>query len=107
MLIEHGALVNKCNADGQTALILAALGGHKELVRVLLGAGADPTVANPHGQTALDIATAMEKKARIPNPLSLHILFYLHLYWCTIHQLSFSLSLSLPPSLCHRMWWRC
>ena len=64
MLIEHGASVNQVNADGQTPLILAALGGHHELATVLLDAGADPKAVTPHEQTALDIATAMEKRVR-------------------------------------------
>ena len=62
VLIGHGACVNTRNSDGQTALILAALGGHDELVRVLLEAGADPKIATPHDQTPLDIARAMEKE---------------------------------------------
>ena len=62
MLIDHSACVNTRNSDGQTALILAALGGHDELTRVLLEAGADPTIATPHNQTPLDIARAMEKE---------------------------------------------
>ena len=61
MLIDHGADVNRPSSAGQTPLILAAVGGHKELVKVLLEAGANPRAVNSHGQTPLDIARALEK----------------------------------------------
>ena len=65
MLIEYGANVNQVSSAGQTPLILAAVGGHGALARVLLESGADPRAVNRHGQTALDIATAMEKTVQI------------------------------------------
>ena len=42
--------------QGQTALVLAAIGGHRYCCAALLAAGADPAVAIPSGQTALDAA---------------------------------------------------
>ena len=37
---------------------MAALGGHEELARVLLAAGADPNVRTDHGGCAADFANA-------------------------------------------------
>jgi ankyrin repeat protein len=43
-LLGAGADVNAKNADGVTALWIAAYGGHRDAVEALLAAGADPNV---------------------------------------------------------------
>jgi len=62
-LIESGAEINKKakgnrkgEGAGWTALMAAAMEGHTEVVSNLLSEGADPTVVNQSGKTALDIA---------------------------------------------------
>lgn len=45
--------------SGMTTLHSMALGGSAAAVRVLLEKGADPTVRNKHGKTALDLAEQM------------------------------------------------
>ena len=47
-----------------TALMYASMGGHTEIVRLLLAAGADPHLLNPSGETALDLSR-MGQHARI------------------------------------------
>ena len=42
-LLENGADKDKIAADGQTALLMASIGGHAECGRILLEAGADHT----------------------------------------------------------------
>jgi uncharacterized protein len=66
----HGSLVKlreaiKCGADidgthksGDTPLILAAMGGHNEMVRVLIKNGANVEAKNSGGSTALMRAAA-------------------------------------------------
>jgi hypothetical protein len=55
-LLEAHAVVNARAGDGRTALMLAAesLGQRTDTVRVLLRAGADPTLRDGNNQTAAD-----------------------------------------------------
>ena len=49
-------VANARDEHGQTALMLAAYNGHDEVVKVLLGAGAEPRLRNKDGSTAEDFA---------------------------------------------------
>ncbi len=51
--------IDKQDNNGKTPLMLAAYYGHAEIVSYLLANGADKSVANKKGETALSIA---EKK---------------------------------------------
>lgn len=61
VLVENGANVTECGRDGNTPLIAASLSGFKDpsLVIYLLENGADPSVKNVHGTTALHLAAEM------------------------------------------------
>ena len=48
--------VNKQNKDGWTPLHSACCSGHKEIVEMLIRAGADIYIQDNRGRTALDIA---------------------------------------------------
>ncbi|KAH7368713.1 ankyrin repeat-containing domain protein [Plectosphaerella cucumerina] len=50
------------NEFGNASLHWACLGGHLEVVKVLLAAGADPTAANGKDQIPLDLALFAEKR---------------------------------------------
>lgn len=50
--------------SGDTLLMIAARNGNHRVVRCLLAYGADPTLENPKGQTAWDIA----REARLQHP---------------------------------------
>jgi ankyrin repeat protein len=54
LLVEHGA-VTKQN-DDSTPLMFAAQHGHNEIVRYLIGKGADPTFTGKHGFSAVGFA---------------------------------------------------
>ena len=56
-LLEHGAPVNStANPKGMTPLHLAVIGGHADVCARLLAAGADPSIKDKFGRTALAYA---------------------------------------------------
>ena len=57
MLLKSGANLNAKAANGSTPLMMGAMFGTTEVVKLLLDSGADPTLKNAGGQTALDYAT--------------------------------------------------
>lgn len=56
MLIDSGAKVNQQNYNDATALIYASTFGHKDIVNYLLKNGADATIKDNRGNTALSHA---------------------------------------------------
>ncbi len=62
MLIGLGANLNaKDPVHGWTALMQATFYGQREVSKILLKSGADPTIAANNGCTALDLATLVEE----------------------------------------------
>lgn len=58
-LIDAGAQVDARSKDGRTALFRAAANDDRQMVKMLVEMGADPTVTELHlGRSALDIARA-------------------------------------------------
>lgn len=53
MLQHEGQPPDSCNFEGRTALMLAAMHGHRDVALALLGAGADPNARDKEGSTAL------------------------------------------------------
>ena len=53
VFVENGADLNHQSSWGNTALILASMWGHTEVVRFLLSKGADTSLKNKDGNTAL------------------------------------------------------
>ena len=56
LLLENHAYIDAAPANGVTALMMAARGGHADTVKLLLDEGADPTLQNDLGQSAVDWA---------------------------------------------------
>ena len=54
--------LNSVDGHGDTALVLAARGGHIECCRLLLTAGCDPNVAGPSGHTAMHVAALRDER---------------------------------------------
>jgi len=50
--LENGANIDHQNNDGETALILAAYQGHKDVVQLLLDRRANTRLKNKYGETA-------------------------------------------------------
>ena len=55
-LVQHGAVVDSRDGLQRTALHRAAGFGHAESVRVLLAVGADPSLHDKHGYSAIQRA---------------------------------------------------
>jgi hypothetical protein len=62
MLLEHGALPDETDADGNTALICAAAHGFANILRLLLDNGAQVDKTNDDGVTALMCAARYGQK---------------------------------------------
>jgi uncharacterized protein len=56
MLLENHAYIDAASPNGSTPLMMAALYGTPAAVKLLLEAGADPTLQNVLGLTAIDFA---------------------------------------------------
>jgi ankyrin repeat protein len=66
VLISAGANVNARDGKGSTPLIWATISGHPQVVEILLGHGADETLKNKDGFTALGLSkriTAARRRA--------------------------------------------
>merc|ERR1711924_55150 len=58
LLLAHGAAINHQDANGCTALVLAAISGSSATLPMLLAAGADTQLRDAFDSTALDYARA-------------------------------------------------
>jgi len=63
LLLEKGAALDHTAKYGLSALMLAVIAGHADIVRALVEAGADPSLRGAGapgfaGKTALELATA-------------------------------------------------
>ena len=70
VLLDAGAPINQQSANGNTALIVAAMNGNAAAINFLLERGADINLANAQGWTPLYLtikARTMEK-GTMPNP---------------------------------------
>jgi ankyrin repeat protein len=61
LLVESGADVNAKGSYGWTPLIWASRNGHVRVARALLDLGADPTITDGYGVSAIDFAKSGAK----------------------------------------------
>ena len=62
LLLEHHAYIDAESPNATTPLMMAAHYGSADAVRLLLAAGADPTLKNQLGMNAIDFALKAERK---------------------------------------------
>lgn len=70
-LVAHGAALDQRNADGNTALWLACVGHHLDILTSLVQAGADIDNRNDNGATALMYASSAGKADVVERLLAL------------------------------------
>jgi ankyrin repeat protein len=61
ILLNHSAYIDAESPNGSTPLMMAAMYGNAECVRLLLEGGADPTLINQAGLTASDFAKRVSR----------------------------------------------
>lgn len=61
MLLDNHAYIDAASPNGSTPLMMAAMYGNASAVKMLLEAGADPTLKNGIGLTAIDFANRVKK----------------------------------------------
>lgn len=62
MLLENSAYIDAASPNGSTPLMMASMYGTTESVKLLLEAGADPTLKNTLGLSAIDFARQVQKE---------------------------------------------
>lgn len=90
LLIKYNTCVNATDKWAFTPLHEAAQKGRTQLCALLLAHGADPTMKNQEGQTALDLAT-------VSHAPSLFRLFFLGHQLPSCDHAPLSLPLPVPP----------
>lgn len=61
LLLELGSDPNQVNYRGDTATLLASERGYIDVVKDLLGNGANPTIGNNSGETPFSVASQAEQ----------------------------------------------
>lgn len=61
LLLDQHAYIDAASPNGSTPLMMAAMYGNASGVKMLLEAGADPTIKNDLGLTAIDFAERVKK----------------------------------------------
>lgn len=61
LLLDQHAYIDAASPNGSTPLMMAAMYGNASAVKMLLEAGADPTIKNDLGLTAIDFAERVQK----------------------------------------------
>jgi uncharacterized protein len=67
-LLDAGAHIEDRDARGRTALMIAAEGGHAEIVAQLLARGADPAITDRAGKRAADLTSLSSLRERLATP---------------------------------------
>ena len=65
LLLEHDAYIDAESPNGSTPLMMAAMYGNTSTLKLLLDEGADPTLKNQLGLTAVDFAQRADRKEMV------------------------------------------
>jgi ankyrin repeat protein len=62
LLLSNAAYIDAASPNGSTPLMMAAMYGNASAVKLLLDAGADPSIKNGLGLTAIDFAQKADRR---------------------------------------------
>lgn len=65
LLLENAAYIDAASPNGSTPLMMAAMYGNTSTLKLLLDEGADPTLKNQLGLTAVDFAQRADRKEMV------------------------------------------
>ena len=65
LLLENSAYIDAASPNGSTPLMMAAMYGNTSTLKLLLDEGADPTLKNQLGLTAVDFAQRADRKEMV------------------------------------------
>jgi uncharacterized protein len=65
LLLDHGARIDAADNRGRTALMIAAEAGHLEMVDLLIARGANRSLRDASGKSALDLARTAAVRQRL------------------------------------------
>jgi ankyrin repeat protein len=65
LLLDHHAYIDAASPNGSTPLMMAAMYGNASAVKLLLESGADPSLKNDLGLTAIDFAQRVKKTGSV------------------------------------------
>ena len=65
LLLENAAYIDAASPNGSTPLMMAAMYGNASTLKLLLDEGADPTLKNQLGLTAVDFAQRADRKEMV------------------------------------------
>lgn len=65
LLLENSAYIDAASPNGSTPLMMAAMYGNTATLKLLLDEGADPTLKNQLGLTAVDFAQRADRKEMV------------------------------------------
>ena len=65
LLLENAAYIDAASPNGSTTLMMAAMYGNTSTLKLLLDEGADPTLKNQLGLTAVDFAQRADRKEMV------------------------------------------
>lgn len=65
LLLDHHAYIDAASPNGSTPLMMAAMYGNASAVKLLLESGADPSLKNDLGLTAIDFAQRVKKATSV------------------------------------------
>jgi ankyrin repeat protein len=66
-LLEYNAVIDSQTDEGTSALMIASANGNTQIVQLLLEKGANTSLRNKYGKSAIDVASSGEIRKLLLN----------------------------------------